>query len=253
MMEIKDALFEYCLRIGDNSLVLGHRVSEWCGHGPILEEDIALTNIALDLVGQSRTLLTYAGAVEGKGRTEDDLAYLRQVVDYRNCLLAEQENGDFARTIVRQFLFDSYNTLFLEELQNSADETLAAYAAKSLKEAAYHVRHSSEWMIRLGDGTAESKQRTQTALDELWMYSGELFEMDETETTLQKANIAPDSKAIYEKWTANVSKILEMATLQLPETGWMQTGGRTGKHSELLGYVLAELQYVQRSYPNCEW
>ena len=253
MMEIKDALFEYCLRIGDNSLVVGHRVSEWCGHGPILEEDIALTNIALDLVGQSRTLLTYAGAVEGKGRTEDDLAYLRQVVDYRNCLLAEQENGDFARTIVRQFLFDSYNTLFLEELQNSADETLAAYAAKSLKEAAYHVRHSSEWMIRLGDGTAESKQRTQTALDELWMYSGELFEMDETETTLQKANIAPDSKAIYEKWTANVSKILEMATLQLPETGWMQTGGRTGKHSELLGYVLAELQYVQRSYPNCEW
>ena len=253
MMEIKDALFEYCLRIGDNSLVLGHRVSEWCGHGPILEEDIALTNIALDLVGQSRTLLTYAGAVEGKGRTEDDLAYLRQVVDYRNCLLAEQENGDFARTIVRQFLFDSYNTLFLEELQNSADETLAAYAAKSLKEAAYHVRHSSEWMIRLGDGTAESKQRTQTALDELWMYSGELFEMDETEKTLQKANIAPDSKAIYEKWTANVSKILEMATLQLPETGWMQTGGRTGKHSELLGYVLAELQYVQRSYPNCEW
>ncbi|MBT6515144.1 MAG: phenylacetate-CoA oxygenase subunit PaaC [Crocinitomicaceae bacterium] len=252
-MEIKDALFEYCLRIGDNSLVVGHRVSEWCGHGPILEEDIALTNIALDLVGQSRTLLTYAGAVEGKGRTEDDLAYLRQVVDYRNCLLAEQENGDFAKTIVRQFLFDSYNVLLLEELQHSADATLAAYAVKSLKEAAYHVRHSSEWMIRLGDGTAESKQRTQTALDELWMYSGELFEMDETETTLQKANIAPDSKAIYEKWTANVSKILEMATLQLPETGWMQTGGRTGKHSELLGYVLAELQYVQRSYPNCEW
>ncbi|MDC3336660.1 phenylacetate-CoA oxygenase subunit PaaC [Flavobacteriales bacterium] len=253
MMEIKDALFEYCLRIGDNSLVLGHRVSEWCGHGPILEEDIALTNIALDLVGQSRTLLTYAGDIEGKGRTEDDLAYLRQVVDYRNCLLAEQENGDFARTIVRQFLFDSYNALFLEELQNSADETLAAYATKSLKEAAYHVRHSSEWMIRLGDGTAESKKRTQAALDELWMYSGELFEMDETEKTLQKANIAPDSKAIYEKWTANVSKILEMATLQLPETGWMQSGGRTGKHSELLGYVLAELQYVQRSYPNCEW
>ena len=253
MMEIKDALFEYCLRIGDNSLVLGHRVSEWCGHGPILEEDIALTNIALDLVGQSRTLLTYAGDIEGKGRTEDDLAYLRQVVDYRNCLLAEQENGDFARTIVRQFLFDSYNALFLEELQNSADETLAAYATKSLKEAAYHVRHSSEWMIRLGDGTAESKKRTQAALDDLWMYSGELFEMDETEKTLQKANIAPDSKAIYEKWTANVSKILEMATLQLPETGWMQSGGRTGKHSELLGYVLAELQYVQRSYPNCEW
>jgi len=253
MMEIKDALFEYCLRIGDNSLVVGHRVSEWCGHGPILEEDIALTNIALDLVGQSRILLTYAGEVEGKGRTEDSLAYLRQVVDYRNCLLTEQENGDFAKTIVRQFLFDSYNVLLLEELQHSADATLAAYAVKSLKEAAYHVRHSSEWMIRLGDGTAESKKRTQAALDELWMYSGELFEMDETEKTLQKANIAPDSKAIYEKWTANVSKILEMATLQLPETGWMQTGGRTGKHSELLGYVLAELQYVQRSYPNCEW
>lgn len=252
-MEIKAALFEYCLRIGDNSLVLGHRVSEWCGHGPILEEDIALTNISLDLVGQSRTLLTYAGEVEGKGRSEDDLAYLRQVVDYQNCLLTEQENGDFARTIARQFLFDSYNVLFLEALTESADETLAAYAAKSLKEAAYHVRHSSEWMIRLGDGTAESKQRTQTALDELWMYSGELFEVDKIETTLQKANIAPDSNAIYQKWTTNVAKILEMATLQVPETGWMQTGGRTGKHSELLGYILAEMQYVQRSYPSCEW
>jgi len=252
-MEIKEALFEYCLRIGDNSLVLGHRVSEWCGHGPILEEDIALTNIALDLVGQSRILLTYAGEVEGKGRTEDSLAYLRQVVDYRNCLLTEQENGDFAKTIVRQFLFDSYNVLFLEELQHSADETLAAYAAKSLKEATYHVRHSSEWMIRLGDGTEESKSRVQDALDELWMYSGELFEMDKVEEALHKAKIAPDSKTLQQKWTGNVSKVLDLATLQIPETGWMQTGGRTGKHSELLGYILAELQYVQRSYPGCEW
>jgi ring-1,2-phenylacetyl-CoA epoxidase subunit PaaC len=252
-MEIKEALFEYCLRIGDNSLVLGHRVSEWCGHGPILEEDIALTNIALDLVGQSRILLTYAGEVEGKGRTEDSLAYLRQVVDYRNCLLTEQENGDFAKTIVRQFLFDSYNVLFLEELQHSADETLAAYAAKSLKEASYHVRHSSEWMIRLGDGTEESKSRVQDALDELWMYSGELFEMDKVEEALHKAKIAPDSKTLQQKWTENVSKVLDLATLQIPETGWMQTGGRTGKHSELLGYILAELQYVQRSYPGCEW
>jgi len=252
-MEIKEALFEYCLRIGDNSLVLGHRVSEWCGHGPILEEDIALTNIALDLVGQSRILLTYAGEVEDKGRTEDSLAYLRQVVDYRNCLLTEQENGDFAKTIVRQFLFDSYNVLFLEELQHSADETLAAYAAKSLKEATYHVRHSSEWMIRLGDGTEESKSRVQDALDELWMYSGELFEMDKVEEALHKAKIAPDSKTLQQKWTGNVSKVLDLATLQIPETGWMQTGGRTGKHSELLGYILAELQYVQRSYPGCEW
>ncbi len=211
-MEIKEALFEYCLRIGDNSLVLGHRVSEWCGHGPILEEDIALTNIALDLVGQSRILLTYAGEVEGKGRTEDSLAYLRQVVDYRNCLLTEQENGDFAKTIVRQFLFDSYNVLFLEELQHSADETLAAYAAKSLKEATYHVRHSSEWMIRLGDGTEESKSRVQDALDELWMYSGELFEMDKVEEALHKAKIAPDSKTLQQKWTGHVATALDLAT-----------------------------------------
>jgi len=252
-MEIKEALFEYCLRIGDNSLVLGHRVSEWCGHGPILEEDIALTNLALDLIGQARTVLTYAGELEGKGRSEDDLTYLRQVVDYRNCLLTEQENGDFARTIVRQFLFDSYNVLFLEELQHSADETLAAYAAKSLKEATYHVRHSSEWMIRLGDGTEESKSRVQDALDELWMYSGELFEMDKIEEALHKAKIAPDSKTLQQKWTENVSKVLDLATLQIPETGWMQTGGRIGKHSELLGYILAELQYVQRSYPGCKW
>ena len=252
-MEKQEALIEYCLRLGDNSLILGHRISEWCGHGPILEEDIALTNIALDLVGQARTLLTYAGEVEGKGRTEDDLAYLRQVREYRNCLLLEQENGDFARTIVRQFLFDSYHVPFLEALRSSTDTTLAAFAEKSLKEATYHLRHSSEWMIRLGDGTEESKTRVQGALNELWMYSGELFETDEVESVLQKEKIAPNIDAIKKTWTTNVASILELATLTQPEAGWMQSGGRTGKHSELLGYILAELQYVQRSYPGCEW
>ena len=252
-MEKQEALIEYCLRLGDNSLILGHRISEWCGHGPILEEDIALTNIALDLVGQARTLLTYAGEVEGKGRTEDDLAYLRQVREYRNCLLLEQENGDFARTIVRQFLFDSYHVPFLEALRSSMDTTLAAFAEKSLKEATYHLRHSSEWMIRLGDGTEESKNRVQGALNELWMYSGELFETDEVESVLQKEKIAPNMDAIKKTWNTNVAGILELATLTQPEAGWMQSGGRTGKHSELLGYILAELQYVQRSYPGCEW
>ena len=252
-MEKQEALIEYCLRLGDNSLILGHRISEWCGHGPILEEDIALTNIALDLVGQARTLLTYAGEVEGKGRTEDDLAYLRQVREYRNCLLLEQENGDFARTIVRQFLFDSYHVPFLEALRSSTDTTLAAFAEKSLKEATYHLRHSSEWMIRLGDGTEESKTRVQGALNELWMYSRELFETDEVESVLQKEKIAPNMDAIKKTWTTNVAGILELATLTQPEASWMQSGGRTGKHSELLGYILAELQYVQRSYPGCEW
>lgn len=252
-MEKQEALIEYCLRLGDNSLILGHRISEWCGHGPILEEDIALTNIALDLVGQARTLLTYAGEVEEKGRTEDDLAYLRQVREYRNCLLLEQENGDFARTIVRQFLFDSYHVPFLEALRSSTDTTLAAFAEKSLKEATYHLRHSSEWMIRLGDGTEESKTRVQGALNELWMYSGELFETDEVESVLQKEKIAPNMDAIKKTWNTNVAGILELATLTQPEAGWMQSGGRTGKHSELLGYILAELQYVQRSYPGCEW
>lgn len=252
-MDKKEALFEYCLRLGDSSLILGHRVSEWCGHGPVLEEDIALTNIALDLIGQSRSMLSYAGEVEAKGRTDDDLAYLRDAFKYRNVLLAEQENGDFGKTIMRQFLFDCFHFFLLEELQNSTDKRIAAYAAKSIKEVSYHLKHSSEWVIRLGDGTDESHSRVQTALNDLWMFTGELFEMDEVDALLIKEGIAPDLSEIKKKWTNRVTEILTEATLTIPEDGWMQSGGKQGKHGELLGYILAELQFVQRAYPGCEW
>ncbi len=252
-MDKKEALFEYCLRLGDSSLILGHRISEWCGHGPVLEEDIALTNIALDLIGQSRTMLTYAGEVEGKGRSEDDLAYLRDAIQYRNLLLVEQENGDFGRTIVRQFLFDVYHYYLLQELKNSSDQTVSAYAEKSLKEVTYHLRHSSEWLIRLGDGTQESHDRVQKSLDELWMFTGEMFEMDEVDEVLINEGIAPDLKSIKNRWQLKVAEIIHEATLNLPEDQWMQSGGKQGRHGELLGYILAEMQFVPRAYPGCEW
>jgi ring-1,2-phenylacetyl-CoA epoxidase subunit PaaC len=252
-MEVKEALFEYCLRLGDTSLILGHRISEWCGHGPILEEDIALTNIALDLIGQARTTLSYAGAVEGKGRSEDDLAYLRDAFKYRNLLLVEQENGDFGTTLARQFLFDVYHFYLLEELKSSSDQTLADYAEKSLKEVTYHLRHSSEWIIRLGDGTDESKERIQISLNALWMFTGELFEMDKVDSTLVLEGIAPDLTLIKTKWEIKVSEILNKATLDQPESGWMQSGGKQGRHGELLGFILADLQYMQRAYPGCQW
>ena len=252
-MDTREALFEYCLRLGDTSLILGHRISEWCGHGPILEEDIAMTNISLDLIGQARIILSYAGEVEGKGRSEDHLAYLRDALDYRNVLLAEQENGDFGTTTVRHFLFDVYHYYFLQDLCKSKDERLSGYAEKALKEVTYHLRHSSEWVIRLGDGTDESKSRVQESLDDLWMYTGELFEMDEVDLHLIEKGIVPDLTLIKTKWEIKVSEILAKAKLIQPESGWMQSGGKKGLHGELLGYILAELQFVQRAYPNSEW
>jgi ring-1,2-phenylacetyl-CoA epoxidase subunit PaaC len=246
-------LVTYTLRIADDSLILGHRVSEWCGHGPILEEDIALTNIALDLIGQATSLLEYAGATENAGRTADDLAFLRYEREYKNTLLVEQPNGDFAQTIVRQWLFDTFRLYFYDALCQSADKQLAAIAEKSLKETKYHCKHSSEWVIRLGDGTAESHQRTQKAIDLLWRYADELFFMDNVDEELIAQGIAVDLNALKPKWMERIQHVVQEATLQLPTNNWTQHGGRAGKHSEHLGFLLAEMQYMQRAYPGMEW
>ena len=246
-------LFDYALRLADDALLLGHRLGEWCGRAPTLEEDLALANIGLDLIGQARQLYAYAGEVEGTGRDEDRLAYLRQDREYRNLLLVELPNGDFACTIVRQLLYAAFMVPFWERLQASRDETLAAIAAKSLKEVLYHLRHAAEWVIRLGDGTEESQRRTEAALDELWPWTGELFEQDAAERALVEAGIAVDRAALKPAWDATVDEVLAEATLARPQAGWMQTGGRRGLHTEHLGYLLAELQHLQRSHPGATW
>lgn len=246
-------LFEYVLRLGDDSLILGHRLSEWCGHGPILEEDIAMTNIALDLVGQANSLLEYAGQLEGKGRSGDDLAFLRFDKDYKNLLLVEQPNGDFGFTIMRQFLFDAYRRLLFERLLDSNDEQIAAIAEKSIKETKYHLKHSSEWVIRLGDGTEESHNRIQESLDTLWRYTDELFYSDEVDSALVSQGGIPEMGDLRVEWEKYVNEIFEEATLKIPENNWQFDGGRKGLHSEHLGYILAELQFMQRAYPGLEW
>ncbi len=253
-MTTQQAHFEYLLRLGDNALIIGHRLSEWCGHGPILEQDIAMTNIALDQVGQARSILAHAGAVEGKGRNEDNLAYVRDVWEYRNVLLTEQPNEDFAFTIVRQFLFDAFNFYLHEELRSSQDEQLRAIAEKSLKEIAYHLRYSSEWMIRLGDGTEESHRKIQHALNSLWKYTGELTAPDAVDELMLEAGIGASLNRIKPLYDEKVAAVLEEATLEKPESGYMQSGGKNGKmHTEYLGYILAEMQFVQRAYPGMEW
>jgi len=248
-----NALFEYVIRLGDDSLIIGHRLSEWCGHGPVLEEDIAMTNLSLDFIGQTASLLKYAGEVEGKGRTEDDLAYLRYDREYKNTLLVEQPNGDFGMTMMRQFLFDAYRKLLFERLVNAKDETIAAIAAKSLKETKYHFKHSSEWIIRLGDGTEESNQRVQDSLDTLWRYASELFYADAVDAELIEAGTIPSMEGLEEEWKKSVGEVLSEATLTIPTNNWKQGGGRKGMHSEHLGYILSELQYMQRAYPGLEW
>jgi ring-1,2-phenylacetyl-CoA epoxidase subunit PaaC len=246
-------IHEYLLRIGDNALILGQRLSEWCGHGPILEQDIAVTNIALDLIGQARNVLAYAGEVEGKGRNEDQLAFLRDAWDFRNVLLVEQPNEDFAHTIVRQFLFDAFNYYYHQELTHSKDERIAAIAAKSLKEITYHLRYSSEWTIRLGDGTEESRRKMQTALDDLWMYTGELTEPDELDLKMAQAGVGADLDKIRPLYDRKVDDILAQATLEKPDGNWMQSGGKQGRHTEHLGFILADMQFLQRAYPGLEW
>jgi ring-1,2-phenylacetyl-CoA epoxidase subunit PaaC len=250
---VVDPLFEFIVRIGDDRLVLGHRLSEWCGHGPILEEDIALSNIALDLVGQAAALLALAGRIEGKGRDEDALAYFRDEREFRNALLVEQPNGDFGHTIVRQFLFDAYSVLLLDALQSCGHAELAALAAKSLKEDTYHLRHSSAWMLRLGDGTPESHARAQHALDALWRFTGELFVPDAVDQAVAAQGIRVDHAAIRARWTDLVADVVTRATLALPGDAPMAGGGRTGRHTELLGHMLAEMQIVARSHPGADW
>lgn len=246
-------LAAYCIRLGDTSLILGQRLAEWCGHGPILEEDIALTNISLDLIGQTRGFYSYACSIEAKGRKEDDVAYLRDDRDFRNVLLAEQPNGDFGQTILRQFLISAFQELTYQQLLQSNDVTLAALAGKSLKEVRYHLRHSYDWLLRLGQGTEESVRRMRGAIDELWPYVEDLFDSDELEKTLAAAGLAVDSASLRTPWFALVGNALKEAGLQLPEKHNSIRGSRQGKHSEHLGHLLAEMQMLHRSFPGAEW
>jgi ring-1,2-phenylacetyl-CoA epoxidase subunit PaaC len=250
-----NALFEYLLRLGDDRLVLGSRLSEWCGHGPILEEDIAISNVALDLLGQATMFLRLAGQVEGKGRDEDALAYFREVVEFRNCQLVELPRGDFGFTIARQFLFDVHAVVMLDALAKSSHAELAAIAAKSLKEAKYHVRHSGEWMLKLGDGTEESHRRVQQALDQLWRFTAELFSADAIDAAMHEAGIGPDPAALHATWDQLVRDVVTRATLTLPhEPPRPPTrGGRSGAHTEFLGHLLAEMQIIARSHPGATW
>lgn len=243
----------YTLRRADDALILGHRVSEWCGHAPMLEEEMALANMGLDLIGQARELYSYAAQVENAGHDEDKLAYLRDERQYRNLLLVEQPNGDFARTIARQFFYSAFADPYWRAMIISKDATLAAIAAKSEKESAYHLRHSSEWMIRLGDGTEESHRRAQSAIDDLWAFTGELFHSDEGDAALISSGIAIDPESLRGRWSETVSNVLNEATLKLPANDWMQKGGRSGNHTEHLGHLLSELQSMQRTFPNATW
>jgi ring-1,2-phenylacetyl-CoA epoxidase subunit PaaC len=253
MTDTQKALFDYLLWLGDSTLILGHRLSEWCGHGPILEEDIAMTNIALDLVGQSRLYLAYAGELEGKGRTEDDIAYLRDVMAYRNALITEQPNGDFAVTMVRQLLFTIFNYHLQTALLSSTDETLRSIAEKAIKETTYHLRHCSDWIIRLGDGTEESHKRTQDALDNIWLFTDDMFTNQPSDKALIDAKIVPDLAAIKTLWLDTLKTVTTAATLTIPKPDYMMKGGRTGNHTEHLGFILAELQFLQRAYPDAKW
>ncbi len=246
-------LFTYTLRLADNALVLGHRLSEWSGRAPMLEEDIALSNLALDLIGQARMLYSYAGQVEGGGRTEDDLAYLRDDREYRNVLLVEQPNGDFAATMVRHLIYAAFAHPFSQALEQSSDATLAAIAAKAKKELAYHLRHAAEWVIRLGDGTAESHARAQAALDELMSYADELFETDAADRALIKAGVALDPASIRPAFDSTMEEVIAEATLTAPRRGFGQTGGRSGVHSEHLSRMLAEMQSLRRAHPGATW
>jgi ring-1,2-phenylacetyl-CoA epoxidase subunit PaaC len=243
----------YALRRADDALILGHRLSEWCGHAPMMEEDMALANMGLDLLGQARELYSYAAKAEAKGNDEDKFAYLRDVRQYRNLLLLEQPNGDFACTMVQQFFYAAFADLYWRAMMNSRDATLAAIAAKSEKESAYHVRHCSEWIIRLGDGTDESHRRVQIAIDDLWAYTGEMFEVDHSERGLIDDGIAVDPVTLRPQWRETVSNVLHEATLALPKSEWMQQGGRSGRHSEHLGHLLSELQSMQRTFPGATW
>jgi len=247
------ALFRYVLRLGDLSLVLGQRLGEWVGHSPALEEDLGLANIALDLIGQARLLLTYAGEVEGRGRGEDEIAFLREHGEYLNAILAEQPNGDFGQTIVRQVLIDAFQLEHYQRMAGSSDERLAAIAAKSVKEVLYHLRYSSGWLVRLGDGTADSHARVQSALDNLWPYTVELFAEDDLDRTMADRGVAPRLSDVQAAWLRRIDEILAEATLRRPQDRPHSWHGKRGQHSEHLGYILAEMQHLQRTYPGARW
>lgn len=249
-----DPKFEYLLRLADNALVLSQRLSELCGKGPAMEEDMALTNVALDLIGQARFWFTYAGELEGAGRNEDQLAFLRDAHDFHNLLLVEQPNGNYADTLMRQFYFDVWHFLLLEQLVASTDKRIAEVAEKSLKEVRYHVRRSGDLIVRLGDGTEQSHQMMQDAANDLWMYTGEMFQSDAVEMAMAAQGVAPELDSLRSPWLAHVAEIFAEATLQMPSPdAWMQKGGKQGVHTEKLGYLLAEMQYLQRAYPGATW
>ena len=250
---MSQSLHQYLLLLADNPLILGHRLSELCGHGPNLETDIALTNISLDLFGQVRNYLQYAAEVQSEGKTEDDLAFLRYEHEYRNVVLAEQPNRDFAWVIARQFFFDAYHLPLLEQLGNSNDTQIAAIANKSIKEVKYHHHFSSEWVKRLGDGTEESHQKMQDAINHFWPYAGELFEETNIEKEMKELGIGADLKLVQTNFKAFTNDVILQANLKIPEINWAHSGGKKGVHSEHLGFILAELQYMQRAYPNMEW
>ncbi|MBK6833657.1 MAG: phenylacetate-CoA oxygenase subunit PaaC [Bacteroidetes bacterium] len=252
-MTKQEALYKYSIRLGDDALILGHRLSELCSRSPFIEEDLALTNISLDLIGRAQALLGFAAEIEGKGKDADFLAYRRPEIEYQNHLLNEQPNGDFAFTIARQFFVSAFEFLFYSELEKSKDANLAAIASKAIKEIKYHQQHAAEWVIRLGDGTEKSHAKMQHAIDELWMWTGELFEMDEVENLLIKEGIGVDLVPLKAAWYNQIQTILTEATLSMPEDGYMQTGGRKGVHTENLGHILSEMQYLQRAYPDATW
>jgi len=250
---MKKEIVEYCLRLADTSLILGQRLGEWCGHGPILEEDIALTNISLDCIGQARGFYTYAAELEGNGKTEDDYAFLRDEREFRNLLIAEQPNVDFAQTILRQFFVSSFQYYFYDALKSSSDKTIAALAEKSLKEVSYHLRHSSAWVIRLGDGNEESKRRMENAIEELWLYTGDMFDVDQTEKSLIEKSIAVEKSKLKPLWDAKVNEVFSEATLTVPKDVFMLSGSSEGKHTEHLGFILAEMQSLHRAHPGAQW
>ncbi|MBK5271333.1 MAG: phenylacetate-CoA oxygenase subunit PaaC [Bacteroidia bacterium] len=246
-------LIDYTLYLADNALILGHRNSEWCAHGPVLEQDIAITNISLDLIGQARNFYQYAARIKNDGSTEDTFACLRDVNDFKNCLLVEQPNGDWAQTILRQFFFSAYQYFLYQQLELSKDEKLAAIAVKSLKEVTYHLRWSSEWVIRLGDGTEESHQRMLNAIQELWSYTDELFEATDYESSVDVEDIFAGLFRIKDNWKEKVDAIFNEATLPVPQKFLMHSGGKAGRHSQHMTNILADLQFLQRTYPGCEW
>lgn len=248
-----DAHVRYVLRLADTTLILGHRLSEWSAHAPTMEEDIALSNIALDLVGQARTLYAHAATLEGKGRSEDDLAFLRDPEEFLNLQIVERPNKDFAVTMARQLAYSTFAELAWGALKASKDEVIAGVAAKAEKECTYHVRHAAEWVIRLGDGTAESHSRMQAGLDDVWMYTGEMFETDAVDTAMIAAGIGVDPRALQPAWMAAMADVIAEATLTKPTAGTMQTGGRNGLHTEHLGHLLAQMQVLQRSHPGAQW